>query len=52
MNSDIEIAKKQFEKKAEKEIPKILEKAKEFVAENMILAGSYIGGFFLGLSSS
>lgn len=52
MNSDIENAKKQLGKKAEKEIPKYFEKAKEFVTENLILAGSYVGGFLIGLSSS
>lgn len=52
MDSDIETAKKQVCKKAEKELPKILEKAKDFVSENIVLAGSYIGGFFIGLSSS
>ena len=52
MNGDIEIAKKQLSKKAEKEFPQIFEKAKDFVSENIILAGSYIGGFLIGLSSS
>ena len=52
VDSDIETAKKQVCKKAEKELPKILEKAKDFVTENLVLAGSYIGGFFIGLSSS
>jgi len=52
MNSDIEQAKKELGKKAEKELPKLLEKAKDFVSENIVLAGSYIGGFLIGLSSS
>lgn len=52
MNSDIEQAKKELGKKAEKEIPKLFEKAKNFVSENIVLAGSYIGGFLIGLSTS
>lgn len=52
MNNDIENAKKELGKKAEKELPKLYEKAKEFIAENLVLAGSYIGGFLIGLSSS
>ena len=52
LNKDVEIAKKELEKKKDQELPKLLEKVSQFIRENVILAGGFAGGFFLGMSSA
>ncbi|RWS05103.1 FUN14 domain-containing protein 1-like protein [Dinothrombium tinctorium] len=52
VNNDVEKAKKEIEKRAEKDLPKFLKRAQDFVVDNALLAGGYAGGFFLGVASA
>ncbi|KAI1288028.1 FUN14 domain-containing protein 1 [Halotydeus destructor] len=52
VQKDVDRAKKELEKKAQKEIPKVLERLQQLAIENVLLAGSFSGGFFLGLASA
>ncbi|CAK9250327.1 unnamed protein product, partial [Sphagnum jensenii] len=51
VNQDLELAKKEFSKRKNKEIPNLVNKIQEFAKENVVLATGFVGGFLLGLSS-
>jgi FUN14 domain-containing protein 1 len=46
------LAKKEFNKRKNKEIPDLMNKIQEFTKENVVLATGFVGGFLLGLSSA
>jgi len=48
----MELARKEFNRRKDKEIPHVLTKMQEFVRENVVLATGFAGGFLLGLSSA
>jgi len=52
LNSDVEKARKELQRKAEKDLPRYLDQIQRFALENVLLAGGFTGGFFLGLASS
>ncbi len=52
LNRDVELAKKEFNKRKNKEIPDLMNKIQEFTKENVVLATGFVGGFLLGLSSA
>lgn len=52
VNGDVEKARKELQKKADKDLPRILDQIQKFALENVLLAGGFAGGFFLGLASS
>jgi FUN14 domain-containing protein 1 len=52
VNQDLELAKKEFSKRKNKEIPNLVNKIQEFAKENVVLATGFVGGFLLGLSSA
>ncbi len=52
VNQDLELAKKEFSKRKNKEIPNLVNKIQEFTKENVVLATGFVGGFLLGLSSA
>jgi FUN14 domain-containing protein 1 len=52
LNGDVERARKEIQKKAEKDLPRYLDQLQKFALENVLLAGGFAGGFFLGLASS
>lgn len=52
VNHDVEKARKELQKKAEKDLPKFVDQLQRFLVENVLLAGGFAGGFFLGLASS
>jgi len=52
VNHDVEKARKELQKKAEKDLPKLVDQLQRFLVENVLLAGGFAGGFFLGLASS
>jgi FUN14 domain-containing protein 1 len=52
VNHDVEKARKELQKKTEKDLPKFVDQLHRFLVENVLLAGGFAGGFFLGLASS
>jgi hypothetical protein len=48
----MELAKKEFNKRKNKEIPDLMNKMQQFAKENVVLATGFAGGFLLGLSSA
>ncbi|RWS30468.1 FUN14 family protein-like protein [Leptotrombidium deliense] len=52
VNNDVQKAKKEIGKRAEKELPELLDKTQAFIVENMLLAGGFAGGFCLGVASA
>ncbi len=52
LNQDMELAKKEFNKRKNKKIPDLMNKMQEFAEENVVLATGSVGGFLLGLSSA
>ncbi len=52
MSSEVEKAKKELEKRKDKEIPQLMDKVQALVKENVILVGGFAGGFLLGMASA
>lgn len=52
VQKDVDAAKKELEKRASKDLPKFLDRVHQFVADNVLLAGGFSGGFLLGLASA
>ena len=54
MEKDVNKAKRQIKKRANKaapEINNIIEEATEFVKQNIVISSGFVGGFLLGLAS-
>ncbi|CAG2110703.1 unnamed protein product [Medioppia subpectinata] len=52
LNRDLDLAKKEFNKRKDKELPQLTQKAKRFAKDNAVMASGFAGGFLLGLSSA
>jgi len=52
VQKDVDKAKKELEKKAQKDLPQFLGRIQRFAIENVLLAGGFSGGFLLGLASA
>jgi len=52
LSTEVEKAKKELEKRKEKEIPQLMDKVQACVKENVILVGGFAGGFLLGMASA
>lgn len=50
LQKDVETAKKVLEKQAKDNYPGVLETLKRFFKNNIYLAGSFTGGFFIGMT--
>lgn len=50
LKKDVETAKKVIEKQAKDHYPGVLETLKRFFKNNVYLAGSFTGGFFIGMT--
>jgi hypothetical protein len=52
LNRDLDLAKKEFNKRKDKEFPHMVSKVKRFASDNAVMASGFAGGFLLGLSSA
>ncbi|XP_052215032.1 FUN14 domain-containing protein 1-like isoform X2 [Dreissena polymorpha] len=50
VNQHMDEARRTLEREAVRQYPQMMDKAKKFVQENMFLATSFAGGFFIGLA--
>ncbi|KAK3096083.1 hypothetical protein FSP39_022912 [Pinctada imbricata] len=50
LERDVDRAKKTFEREARRRYPGVLENLKVFIRNNIFLAGSFGGGFFIGMA--
>lgn len=52
VNKQMEKAKKEIEKEAQKKLPRVLDEVQRFIQDNAVLAAGFAGGFLLGIASS
>lgn len=52
VNSDLNKAKQEVKKQADVHIPEIADKVEGVLMQNVVMASSFAGGFFLGASSA
>ncbi|XP_060561551.1 FUN14 domain-containing protein 1-like isoform X2 [Ruditapes philippinarum] len=50
VNKEVTQAKRKVQREANRQFPQLVDNLRRFAQENMFLAGSFVGGFFIGLA--
>lgn len=50
VNREVNRARRRVEREADRQYPQLVDNLRRFAQQNMFLAGSFVGGFFIGLA--